>query len=334
MDSQRFNLTKGDILGKLLMVSVPIIGTQLMLLGYNLVDMFLLGRVSADAVASSGSAGMYLWLGAGVMLIGRMGAEIGVAQAKGRGDSLAALSFSHNSLFLAGLLGTFCAAVSLMFSSQLIRFLNIQEAHVAAEAERYLFIVAFGMPAVFLSSAVAGSFTGAGNSRTPFVINAIGLALNAALDPLFIFTLEMGVAGAAVATIIAQNAACVLSFYWLLRRKDRPFPEYPLFRPPAGDCIKTILRWTIPVSVENLLFTFFAMLVARYVADYGAAAITVSRVGSQIESLCWLICLGFSSGLTAFVGQNFGAGKWSRIRTGLRKSLLFSCSWGLFVSLM
>ncbi len=203
MHSQRFSLVHGDITKKLLQVSLPIIGTQLMLMGYNLVDMFLLGRVGSDAVAASGTAGLYMWLSGGVMLIGRMGAEIGVAQNKGRRDNEAALAFSRNSLFLAVGLGVFYSLVCLLFSDQLIAFIKVRETHVVADAIMYLRIVGLAMPAVFISSSVAGTFTGAGNSRAPFLVNAAGLALNAVLDPLFIFTLGLGVRGAAWATLIS-----------------------------------------------------------------------------------------------------------------------------------
>ncbi len=333
MDSQRFNLTHGGILDKLLQVSLPIIGTQLMLMGYNLVDMFLLGRVNGDAVAASGAAGMFMWLANGVTLVGRMGAEIGVAQNKGRGDREKAQLFSQNSLLLAAALGILFALACLLTPDQLIAFLNIQEPHVASDASDYLRIIGLGIPLAFVASCIAGSFTGAGNSRTPFLVNACGLAANVILDPVFIFTLDLGVAGAAIATVIAQGLAFCLSLYWLLAKQDRPFARYRLFQRPDPGVIRHILRWSVPVSVENILFTFFTMIVARHIASYGSTAITVYRVGSQAESLCWLICLGFSSGLTTFVGQNFGAGRWTRIWSGFRVSLAALVAWGAVLSL-
>ena len=333
MDSQRFNLTRGGILDKLLQVSVPIIGTQLMLMGYNLVDMFLLGRVSGDAVAASGTAGMFMWLANGVTLVGRMGAEIGVAQNKGRVDREQARLFAQNAMVLAAVTGVLFALACLLFPGELIGFLNIQEPHVAADATAYLFIIGLGIPIGFIVSCIAGVFTGAGNSRTPFFVNAAGLAANIVLDPIFIFTLDMGVVGAAIATVIAQCLAFGLSVYWLFRKSDRPFARFRILQRPDPGVIRQILRWSVPVSVENILFTFFAMVVARYIAAYGATAITVYRVGSQAESLCWLICLGFSSGLTTFVGQNFGAGRWTRIWSGFRVSLATLVVWGMALSL-
>ncbi len=305
-----------------------------MLMGYGLVDMFLLGRVGSFAVAASGAAGMYMWLGGGIMLVGRMGAEIGVAQSKGKRDNAEAIRYSHNSLFLAAVLAAVFTIACVFFAGPLIAFLNIQEEHVSTAARDYLAIVGLGIPAIFIASAISGIFTGAGNSRAPFAINAFGLVLNAVLDPIFIFTLGMGVRGAAVATTLSQMLACFLSLYWLLAKKDRPLDGLRLLVKPCVRHIKQILRWTVPVSVENILFTFFAMIVARQIAAFGADAITVYRVGSQAESLCWLICLGFSSGITAFVGQNFGAGRWTRIWQGFRIALAMIFTWGVLVTVL
>jgi Na+-driven multidrug efflux pump len=82
----KHDLTQGPMLDKLLLVALPIIGTQLLFMSYNLVDMFLPGRVGSGAVASTGLAGMYVWMGEGFLLLGKTGAEIGVSQNLGRRD--------------------------------------------------------------------------------------------------------------------------------------------------------------------------------------------------------------------------------------------------------
>lgn len=334
VQERKYDLTQGGILNKLLLISLPIMGTQFIQMSYNLVDMFLLGRVGSDAVAAAGTAGMYLWLSNGFLMIGRMGAEIGVAQNMGKGDIPAARKFSRNSLFLSVILGVLFAILCLCFANPLIGFFRIQEAHVASEAIHYLRITSLAVPFVFVSGAIAGTFNGSGNSRVPFLINSTGLFLNILLDPLFIFGFGMGVSGAATATVIAQTFVCILSIWALLRKKDRPFASFHFFRKPEKKRISQILKWSIPVGVENILFAFFTMFISRLVAQYGAGAIAVYRVGSQIESLTWLICVGFSTAVTAFVGQNYGAGNWQRIRGGTRISFSMITLWGVFVTLV
>ena len=330
----KYDLTQGNILNRLLMVALPIIGTQLILMGYNLTDMFWLGRVGSDAVAASGPAGMYLWFSNGLMLLGRMGAEIGVSQNIGRGDLDTARRFSQNSMALAAVVGLSFALICILFNRHLIGFFNIREVSVVADAERYLLITALGMPATFISAAVIGTFNGSGNSRVPFFVNSTGLIMNILLDPLFIFAFGMGVAGAAIATVIAQYAACVLLLRALLAREDRPFERYPFLEKPDFGRIVRILKWSVPIGAESVFFTVLIMLISRLVADFGASAIAVYRVGTQIESLCWLIGIGFSTAITAFIGQNFGAGKWDRVRACFRISFLTVCSWGVIVTVV
>lgn len=330
----KYDLTQGGILNKLLVIALPIMGTQLIQMSYNLTDMFLLGRVGSDAVAASGTAGMYLWLSNGFLMIGRMGAEIGVSQNIGRGDVRNARKFSQNSIFLGCLLGVIFAAICIVFSKNLIGFFNIRESNVALDAKHYLLVTSLAIPATFISGAIAGTFNGSGNSRIPFRINAIGLCTNIILDPIFIFSLKLGVSGAAIATLIAQVVVCILSIIALLKRKERPFERFSFIIKPDKKRIRKILQWSVPIGFESILFAFLTMIISRFISDYGAGAIAVYRVGSQIESLSWLICVGFSTAVTSFVGQNFGAGKWKRIREGSRISFIMIFIWGVIVTLV
>ncbi|MDR1965265.1 MAG: MATE family efflux transporter [Synergistaceae bacterium] len=332
MDETKYDLTRGGILDKLLLVALPIIGSQLVMLSYNLVDTLLLGRLGSDAVAASGMAGMYMWLASGFMVIGRVGAEIGVAQNMGRREVKAAMKYSWNSMFLSLLAGLAIMAASVIFAEEMIGFFKIRERPVASAAKNYLVIVSFAAPGAFVGASVAGAFNGSGNSRVPFAINSASLVLNAALDVIFIFPLGMRVEGAALATAISQFVACAASLVALASWKGRPFERFDFFSGPERRVIAQVLRWGAPIGAESLLFTFFTMLISRFVASHGAGAIAVYRVGTEIESLCWLIGIGMSTAVAAFVGQNYGAGEWGRIRGCFRLALVSSCAWGVCVT--
>jgi Na+-driven multidrug efflux pump len=98
--------------------------------------------------------------------------------------------------------------------------------------------------------------------------------------------------------------------------------------------LRQILKWTVPLCVVSFFFTFFTMFISRLAASFGAGAIAVYRVGSQIESVCWLVGEGTATSLAAFVGQNYGAVKWDRIKSGIKMALASWCSWGLFVTFL
>lgn len=331
------DLTRGGILGKLLQVAVPIMGTQLMQMAYNLTDMFWLGRMenSVTAVAASGLAGMFLWLGMAFMMFGRMGSEIGTSQNLGRGDAAAARGYGEDATRIALLLGLFYGTVLIVFAAPLVSLLQVKEPAVFQSTCDYLRIVGIGIPLTYVSAAITGVFNAAGNSRLSFWANALGLVVNMILDPLMILGWGWGVSGAAIATVIAQGVVCGLFVFFVKRHPRRPFEGFHLLGRLARDRVRQILRWSLPVAVESGAFTALAMVVTSMAsAWYGETAVAVQRVGSQIESLSWLIGGGFSSAVTAFVGQNYGARQWARIRRGYRISLAALMAWEVFVTVV
>ena len=334
MSAQRgkYDLTEGSILNRLLLVAVPIMGTQLMLMAYNLVDMFWLGRLGSGAVAAAGTAGMYMWLANGLSMMGRMGAEIGCSQNFGRQDEKRAMMFSQNAFAVSLCLGLAVGAIMIVFSTPLVKFFAIADAKVVSDGEIYLRIVAYGMPCQYITGVLSGTFNGSGNSRISFFGNSIGLVINVILDPVLIFTFNMGVAGAALATVFAQFSVMTFLIVYVLRGKARPFQAYRFFAGIDAEVLKQIFRWSIPISLESMFYAFLSMTVTRFIAEFGYQAMATSRIGGQIESLSWLIGGGYGSAVTAFIGQNFGAGKWSRIREGYRKSVIAMTCWGVVVT--
>jgi putative MATE family efflux protein len=337
MTAETFDLTRGGILKKLLLVALPIMGTQLMQMAYNLTDMFWLGRMqnSVSAVAAGGLGGMFLWLGMALMMIGRMGAEIGTSQNMGRGDDATARGYAQDSTRIALLLGVLYGLVLLTLAGPLVSLLQVREPVVFENTCLYLRIVGLGVPLTYMSAAITGMFNGAGNSKLGFWANAAGLLFNMVLDPLMILSLGWGVKGAAVATVIAQGMVLALFIGFAKRHPQRPFELFHILGRVDPQKIEQILRWSIPVALESGAFTALAMVVTGMAsAWYGETAVAVQRVGSQIESLSWLIGGGFSSATTAFVGQNYGARKWGRIRRGYRISLGALFIWEVLVTLL
>jgi putative MATE family efflux protein len=330
------DLTEGGILRGLLWVATPIMGASLMQMAYNLTDMFWLGRsVGSQAVAASGTAGAYLWLSMALVLIGRLGAEIGVSQSLGAKDRDGALDYARGALLLAAALGLAYGLAMTLCSGPLIAVFHFrpEEAALESSAAEYLAIVGVGVPFFCVSAAVNGVFNGAGNARLSFRANAVGLVVNIALDPLLIVTAGWGVAGAAIATVLAQVVVCALFLLFLKRHRESPFPAFKLFALPArAATLRRIARWSLPACLESGLFTLLAMVTTRLIASFGGDAVAVQRVGSQVESLSWLVGGGFGTAVTAFVGQNYGAGKWPRIRRGFRISMAAMLGYGAAIT--
>ena len=328
------DLTQGSILKNLVLMAMPIMATSFIQMTHNLVDMFWLSRLSTEAVAAGGGAGMYLWLSMALLLIGRMGAEIGVSQNIGRGDRQNALNFAQNAFTLSLILGVAYGLLLVFGRVILVGFFNIDDQYVIELTQEYLVYVSFAIPFMFANAVVTGIFYGSGNTKTPFFINSSALLINIAISPVFIFVLGLGVMGAAVSTSIAQIAGFLLFVFAIKKYKARPFEKFKLLIVPAKKYISQIFRWGTPIALESALFTSLTLIATRFIAEFGVGALAVARVGSQIEALSWLIGGGFASAVTAFVGQNFGAGKLSRVRAGFKISVGVMSAWGLFISLV
>jgi putative MATE family efflux protein len=209
--------------------------------------------------------------------------------------------------------------VLIAFRKQFIGFFHIKGDDIISMAISYLVIVSMGMVFFFLPPVLTGIFNGHGDSRTPFLINTIGLVTNIILDPLLILGIgpfpKMGVAGAAVATIFAQFIVAA-TFIFIIRKRTDYFAGVNFLQKPDWKHIQGIVKLGLPVALQSGAFTLIAMVIARILARWGSTPIAVQSVGSQIESISWMTASGFQTALGAFVGQNYGAKKWDRIYKG------------------
>lgn len=336
MSAKGIDLTQGNILQKLIAIAAPIMAMQVFQMAYNLIDMFFLGRISADAVAAAGSAGMFLWLAVAFFIIGQLGAEIGVSQSIGKGAEETARKYAKNAILIATILGVATGIITIIFSEQLISILQIREAHVAGDAAVYLRIVGFAFPMMFINNAIIGVYNGVGNSKFPFYLKTIGLIFNILITPLFIFTLGWGIIGAAVATALGHIVTGLLLLISIKHPKFCPFDNFKFKEILVTDkkIIKQIFKWSLPISADSALFTSLSMIIAVFVADFGSGAIAAQGVGTQIESLTWLVGGGYAAAFRAFVGQNYGALKLDRLKKGYFLSATAMTIWGLGVGMI
>ena len=328
-------MTQGSILKALFRLAIPIMGTSFVQMAYNMTDMIWVGRIGTRAVASVGTAGFYSWLAMAFVLIPKIGAEVGVAQSVGRQDMKEAKVYIKHSFQMVVVLALIYASLMIVFRRPLIGFFNLGEANIVKDAITYLVIIASGMIFFFINPVFSAVFNGYGESRTPFLINSAGLVINMILDPLLILGIgpfpRLEVAGAALATVIAQAAVTVI-FLIVAMRKTELFSGLSLFKAPDTGHIKQITKLGLPVGLQSGMFAGFAMVIARIIAQWGPIPIAVDKIGSQIESISWMTAGGFQTAMSAFVGQNFGARKWSRVIKGYLIGMAIMSVIGLFAT--
>ena len=332
--NKRTDLTVGRIMPNIIRLSLPIIGTSFIQMAYNLTDVIWLGRTGSATVTAVTTAGFFMWLLMSIFYCTKAGTETLVAQAVGRNDHDMAKKVFENALSFSLYGSIILNLIVLIFSKPLLTFFTL-EAEVMTQAFIYLRIVSFGMVFAVINPVLSSVYIGFGNSKTPFMVNSIGLFINIILDPILIFGMffipALGAKGAAIATVISNT---FVFFIFLKKLKSSNFvvPGVKLFSPIKGWVLKKILKIGIPVSIHQITFCIFSMCIGKIVSVYGTIPLGVQNVGMGIEALSWNTALGFSTALGSFTGQNYGALKFDRIRKGYYIILLFSLSLGILAT--
>ena len=331
----RINLLEGNILPALSALALPIMATSLIQMAYNLIDMIWIGKIGASAVASVGAAGMFMWLSNGLATLAKMGGQIKVGHALGAQKKEDAASYAQSSIQMGIVFAIGFGILSIVFADEMIGFFQLNSAQVIQDAKLYLMITCGLGIFSFMNQIFTGILTAMGNSRTSFIATGIGLVLNIMLDPLFIFGFgaipPMGVAGAAIATVLAQLVVMLLFLHTILRDTVL-FSNIHILHSYSSQHTMEIFRIGLPSAVQSMLFSGISMVIARLIAGWGDAAVAVQKVGSQIESISWMTAEGYAAALNSFVAQNHGAKNTDRIREGYRLSMIVMLSWGVFCS--
>lgn len=330
------NLLKGDIFSALLKMALTLMGTAFVQMAYSLVDLMWLGRLSTGAVAAVGTCSFLVWIAQSITLIAKTGISVGLSQAYGRGDSKSAKEVWVSG-FILNLI--FCLSLTILYISMRNKIIGIYnlDSEVHKMAADYLLIVSAGLIFTFLNPVLSAAFFSKGNSITTFKISIISLFINLILDPFLIFGLSifpnLGISGAALATVFAQMISTLLYLY--VGYKDREiFVRTNYFTIPQKEYFRSILSLGFPASLQSLIHAMVGMVLNKYIASFGALYIAVYSIGSQIESISWMTADGFSVAFSAFFGQNFGAKNYERLHNGRREAMKIINIIGISTSLL
>ncbi|ERJ13337.1 MATE family efflux transporter [Haloplasma contractile] len=332
MKKTSYDLTRGNITKGLLAVATPVILTSFAQMFYNMTDIIFLGKFSKEAVSSAGLGGFYVWMAAAVFLLGKIGTEIKVSQSIGKDNYDLARSYARSGVQLQIILSILYGAVVYVMAKELIDFFKVEDTTVIENAIIYLRYMSIGFIFYCLNPVLSGAMNGTGKTVAPFVISASGLLFNIVLDYILIIRLGYGVEGAAFATVVSQGLVTLIFLIYFTYNKYSILHKAKILTHIEPDKMYTILKLGTIVAIHSALFTAISMWVSRIVSGYGADAIAVQKVGSQIESLSWRTASGIQTALAAFVGQNYGAKRYKRIVRGYRSAMTFMGIYGLIIT--
>ncbi len=334
---KQLNLLEGNVSKSLTKLALPIMGTSLIQMAYNMVDMAWIGRLGSDALASVGAAGMFMWLANGLSLIAKIGGQVHTGQQLGANRKDLAKNYITHAFQLNIILAVLYGIFSILFSDALIGLFNLNSPTVVNDAQSYLRITCGIVIFSYINQTFTGIYTAIASSRTILTCTFVGLFINLILDPLLIFGIGplpgFGVIGAAIATVFAQAIVTVL---FIINAKSND-----LFRgcnilsfKMKKDYLLPIIKVGLPTSLQSMLFTAISMTISRLIASYGDAAIAIQRVGTQVESLSWMAADGFSAAVNSFIAQNYGAKNYKRVKQGYKSAMILVSLWGIFTTLV
>ena len=317
------DMTRGRILPMMLQFALPMMLGNLFQHLYNLADMTIAGYALGDHALAAISATAALVTLINTTAMGfNTGNSILIAQAFGAGDHDRTRRSVAGVFELCLILIVILTVGLLLLIDPLLKLIQTP-ADLYADARAYIVILIAGLCATMLYNMLAGAFRALGNSRVPLMFLIFSSILNVILDLVFMVPLQMGVRGAALATVIAQGISAVLSVLYF-------YKSYPLFRPRRSDfrgnraLLLDMLPMGISAALTNSLFAIGDIAVQGALNNLGDDAIIAKAVARKIQSFCIIPSICTANTCATFTAQNYGAGRLGRITQGLKVANLFS----------
>lgn len=310
----RQQITEGVIWKQLLIFFFPILMGTFFQQMYNTVDTIIVGRlVGTEALAAVGATGPLVSMVNGFFIGVSSGATVVLSQAYGAGDRKGVSDSIHTGVALSLLLGVMLTAIGICLGGRVMGWMGTPE-NCMADATTYLRIYFAGSIGTVVYNMGAGILRAMGDSKRPMLFLMVTCILNVVLDLLFVAVLHMGVAGAALATVLSQMISAVLPIVVLLRQKEDRL-ELRKLRIERS-LLGRILRIGIPAGLQFVTFDFSNILIQSGINSFGDITMAAWTAHGKTDALTWMVTGAFGVSITTFVGQNFGAQKYSRIRKG------------------
>lgn len=319
---------KMELLGKapipkaLLAMGIPTMIGMLVNAFYNLVDAYFVGGLGESQM---GAISVVYPLGQIVVGLGLLfgnGAASYISRLLGRGDKENADRVASTALYSSVSVGAVIIIISMVFLHPILKLLGATESilpYAATYAGIYIISCIFNVFNVTMNNIV----TSEGAAKTTMCALLMGAVLNIALDPLFIYVFDLGVAGAAIATAISQVVSTCVYLTYILRKKS-------VFHFRIKDCTYTkeimseIFKIGIPTLVFQILTSLSISLINNAAGDYGDSAIAGMGVVTRLISMGSLSVFGFIKGFQPIAGYSYGAKKFDRLREAIKISILWS----------
>ncbi len=323
-------MTEGPVGPNLIRLAIPMIFGLVSILLINLVDTFYISMIGVkELVAISFTFPVTFTLMSFSFGIG-IGAATVISRAIGEGDHHRVQRLTTDSLLLVALIILCVSGISFFYLHPIFTLMGATDESLPL-IEEYMIPWLLGVVFVVIPIVGNSAIRATGDTKTPSIIMVIAAVVNAVLDPIFIFGYgpfpELGIQGAAIATVISYISIMIVGL-WVLGKRERMLTSnWPGFAEILLSW-KALLYIGIPAMLTQLLFPVSNAVLTRIAADLGDATVAAFGVGTRIESLAMIGSMALSSVIIPFIGQNYGAKKFDRIRSASRFFSRFALVWG------
>ena len=308
-------MTTGRLFPNLLAFAIPLVLSGVLQLLFNAVDLVVIGNfsqtrvISLAAVSSNNSLiNLFVNVAIGVSL----GVNVVMAQAIGEGNREKSERTVHTSMLLALVIGLVVMAVGTIGARQFLVWMQANP-EVIDKAHTYLFIYFFGAPANVIYNFGAALLRAKGDTRRPLLYLTIAGVVNVVLNIILVVAANMDVAGVAVATIVSQYISAALILLALLREKGELKLDLKKLRFHKEE-LKHIIRIGLPSGILSSFFSIANIIIQSAINTFSAAVIAGNATGISIEAFVYTSMNAVAGTASTFSGQNYGAGKYKRIR--------------------
>lgn len=314
------SITEGVIWKQILIFFFPIlIGTFFQQL-YNTVDTIIVGQyVGKGALAAVGTTSTIINLLVGFFTGLASGATVIISQFFGGGDAKNVSKAVHTSIALAIAGGAILTVLGLATSRVSLSLLGVPD-DVMDDSLTYINVYYTGMIACMIYNVGTGILRAIGDSKMPLYVLIVCCLVNIVLDLLFVVVFHWGVFGASFATVLSQVVSAVLIMLRLLLSKEAYRVEIKQIRFHWG-IFKNVVRIGLPAGVQSMMYSASNLVIQAAINSFGTDAIASWAAIGKIDGFIWMVMGAFGIAITTFAGQNFGAGKYDRLRKGTRVCL-------------
>lgn len=330
MKSKTMNMTEGSPVRLLIIFAIPMLIGNIFQQMYNMVDSAIVGKfVGAEALAAVGATGSVSFLFFALCNGIGSGGGILTAQYFGAGKEESVKKAIVNSAYILLLGSLLMGVISFVFAKQLLHMMATPE-ELMESSLVYMRMQCIGLPLVAIYNHASSMLRALGDSKTPLYFLVFSCILNTGLDLWFVCGFEMGVFGAALATIIAQLIAGVGCLAYAIKYN----PYFKMKKEHFNlekNMIWSTVRLGVPLSLQFSLIAVSCMALQRVVNGFGPAVMAAFTATSRVEQLIHQPYGTLSTALSTYSGQNLGAKKMDRIRDGFKKSILMMSAFSLFM---